>query len=800
MSDSYFNVDLNDPRASAIAEVLSNKSCKAILALLAEQSEISEGEIAVKLGMPLNTVGYNMKKLVEAGFVEKSSGFFWSVKGKRVPKYHLANKKILIAPKKLFGTGVIASILVGVAVLIAFLYIVNNQNSYVGVSGEENGLKQFASVSEYKAFVDKYKSDSGNGGIFEESAGFAKATDSASAGASGSSGNEFSGTNVQVEGVDEADIIKSDGEYIYVLSSSAGRLYIVKAYPAENMSLLANISVGENAREMFLAGDKIVVVGSSWGYSPGIVGGLSAKIGMPCFGFGCGYSNSLTQVQVFDISDKNELKLETNASFNGNYLEARMIGDFVYLVSEESINSGSDVPIYTMNGLETSVPLENIRYDPNALSYVFTNIGVLNLENNGFEVNSYLTGNSEARYVSENNLYLSSRKEISQDYTNKRIVEEVYLNVLVGEGGEKVQTMLDNKEDYSKIVSTAQQYVSEYSNSLVGDEKKTFDSKLYENLQKVYSDIEKQRDTSVLHKFSLSDGEVSYVAKGEVSGHLLNQFSLDEFEGDLRVATTQGNLWEGKSKNNVYVLDEKMRVVGKIEGFAQGESIYSARFLGERAYLVTFKKTDPFYVIDLENAEAPKILGYLKIPGYSDYLHPYDENYVIGIGKDAVDAEQGSFAWYQGVKVALFDVRDVENPKEVGHVIIGDRGTDSLALHEHKAFLFDKKRNLLVLPITLAEINRNESYGYGDPNSAYGQTVWEGAYVLNVSEEGVSVRGRVSHSDKFEYGSSWIERSMFIEDVLYTLSGSKLQANELDSLEVIKQVEFGVPQYYGRWD
>lgn len=757
MSDSYFNVDLNDPRASAIAEVLSNKSCKAILALLAEQSEITEGEIASKLSMPLNTVGYNMKKLVDAGFVEKSSGFFWSVKGKRVPKYHLANKKILIAPKKLFGAGVIASLFIGVVLLVAFLYAVNYQNSYSNVAEADNGLKKFASVSEYNAFIEKYKSSSR---YANEYFGVTKASaDSASAsasGGSGSSGNEFSGTNIQVEGVDEADIVKSDGEYIYVLSPNSDRLYIVKAYPAENMSIVANISVNADAREMFLARDKIVIVGSSWGYSPGIVGGISARIGMPCFGYGCGYSSSNTEVQVYDLSDRSDLKLVANASFNGNYLEARMIDEFVYLVSEDSINNNYETPVYLMAGREVSIPVENIYYEPNNQNYVFTNVGVLNLENNGFELNSYLTGGSEARYVSQDNLYLVSRKEIKQEEIWKSLVEGVYLEVLPNDLKSKIQEMINNQVEWVKIVDAGQKYAMEHSNSLVGQEKKEFDSQLYELSSNVTNKINRERDASVLHKLSLNEGKVEYVAKGEVPGHLLNQFSLDEFEGNLRIATTQGELWNGNSLNNVYVIDEKMKTIGKIEGFAKGEKIYSARFLGERAYLVTFKKVDPFYVIDLKDAESPKILGYLKIPGYSDYLHPYDENYVIGIGKDAVDSGQGNFAWYQGVKVALFDVRDVENPKEVGNLVIGDRGTDSLALREHKAFLFDKKRNLLVLPITLVLIDRNASVenGWGDPASSYGRTVWEGAYVLNVSENGVSVRGRIAHSDKFEFGSS----------------------------------------------
>ncbi len=292
-------------------------------------------------------------------------------------------------------------------------------------------------------------------------------------------------------------------------------------------------------------------------------------------------------------------------------------------------------------------------------------------------------------------------------------------------------------------------------------------------------------------------------ASGEVPGRVLNQFSMDEYQGYFRIATTTGYvarfLSEATSANHVYVLDSKtLEIKGKLEKLAPGEEIYSARFMGTRCYLVTFKKVDPLFTIDLSNPAEPRVLGKLKIPGYSDYLHPYDDNYLIGIGKETVEAEEGDFAWYQGLKISLFDVSNVTSPKEVGKIIVGDRGTDSPALWDHHALLFDKKRNLLVIPVLEAKIFR-EKYSSSIPPNTYGEYVFQGAYVFRVSpEEGITLRGRITHLEDQEgldksgyYFSSkcTVTRSLYVGDVIFTVSSGKIKANSLADLSEISEVE-----------
>ena len=219
-------------------------------------------------------------------------------------------------------------------------------------------------------------------------------------------------------------------------------------------------------------------------------------------------------------------------------------------------------------------------------------------------------------------------------------------------------------------------------------------------LQEQVASPEYNQEGTIIHKFSMNNGKVRYVASGDVPGHLLNQFSMDEFEDHLRVATTVEG-WTGSRTylfNNVYVLDDAMRTVGRIEYIAPDERIYSSRFIGDRLYLVTFKRVDPFFVIDLSDPAKPGILGMLKIPGFSDYLHPYDKNHIIGIGRETAENQWGGVSTL-GLKLALFDVSDVNNPAMIDKVEIGVAGTDSEALRDHKAFLFDRSKNLLVIPV-----------------------------------------------------------------------------------------------------
>jgi len=512
-------------------------------------------------------------------------------------------------------------------------------------------------------------------------------------------GVDYSTTNIQVEGVDEADIVKSDGKYIYVVSGN--KVVIIDAYPAEGARILSEIETNESPIELFINGDKLVMLG--WAF-----------------------------VKVYDISNRENPLLTRDVSFDGQYFDSRMVGSHVYVIinSPAIYDNKIYLPNISSNGNTKTVPATEICYFENIhdYSYQFTTIMAINAQDDGGEVTSetFLIGATQNIFVSSNNIYVT--------YT-----------------------------DYW----------------------------VYPLIERSNETSDPETETTIIHKISIADGTIEYRSQGEVPGHVLNQFSMDEYQGYFRIATTTG--WMGQ--NNVYVLDGNLDIVGRLEGLAPGERIYSARFMGSRAYLVTFKKVDPLFVIDLEDPNNPRVLGELKIPGYSDYLHPYDETHLIGVGKDAVD--MGSFAWYRGVKIALFDVSDPENPREISKYMIGDRGTDSYALQDHKAFLFSRSKNLLVMPILLAEIDE-ESYPGEIPPDAYGEYVWQGAYVFDISlDDGLVLKGRITHFND-DYINAWrsyypydysVQRSLYIDNVLYTISGRSVKMNNLEDLSEINEIE-----------
>ncbi|VVB78341.1 Beta propeller domain protein [uncultured archaeon] len=869
--DKFILMDMDDERSKKIAEVLGNKTCKKIIDYLSEVKEASEKDIATALSIPINTVEYNLKKLIESGLVEKTKNFFWSVKGRKIDMFKLAKKHIIISPKSkrvdMTKLKTILPVIFIAAVLVALILIFSS-NPGIEKNKATNEIKQFSSIDELKNFLkasssnmgySSYSQDRMANGMMAPTAGLAKAESVADSSGAGSGAATYSHTNIQVEGVDEADIVKNDGKYIYTLSGD--NIIIVNAYPAGDMKILSKINAS-SAQNLFINGDRLVVFGNSYVTIP-----YSKESASSVRCLGCGYGEQRTFVYIYNIKDRENPILEKNMSFDGSYTDSRMINDYVYLISSKYANYDQPIPYYSINGVSKSIPLSSVYYfDYPDNNYAFSTISAINVNSN--EVNSevYLLGSSQTQYVSLNNIYITYQKRLSWEDNFNLQVNDVYLPIVPDFLKEKINEILvSGISGYEKQIKI-QEAIVDYSNSLKGEEKSNFDSKLQKALEDFQLKLAKESEKTVVHKINIDKDKITYLGSGDFPGHLLNQFSMDEYNGYFRAATTTGESWQGNSGNNVYVLDSDLKVVGTVENLAPGEKIYSVRFLGDRAYIVTFKSIDPLFVIDLTSPQNPKVLGYLKIPGYSDYLHPYDETHIIGIGKDvneSIDADKVHSAgavYYTailGLKISMFDVSDFENPKEVSKVIIGERGTDSPALYDHKAFLFDKEKGIIVIPVSETRVV-NRTYQWGSYEES--EQIWQGAYVLNVNANEISVRGKITHNNEtgfeklgpakdeplgaerkdssgniwikfnvlnglsqwrtnatgyggvvysdyeidsfpggtsfrpyFDY-SSQIQRSLFMDNVLYTISQTNIKANDLVNLSQLNSLDLGYPR------
>ncbi|WP_374089865.1 beta-propeller domain-containing protein [Methylomicrobium lacus] len=559
-------------------------------------------------------------------------------------------------------------------------------------------------------------------------------------------------TNVQVAGVDEGDIVKTNDGYIYQIAENHVRL--VKAYPSQALAQVAELAFGDEFRpsELYVDGDRLVVLGNAWQSGDGAQAAGPAngvQTSMPLIWLRGGANQAAAK--IYDISDKANPRLERELTLEGDLLSSRKIGDSVYVISKNYPRYDFYLPMSELRlerkkasnaldnliphvsdtavngGTEQMLPVSKLYYFPGFVDsdYVVVAGFRLSQPDNPADVKAYY-GSGDVIYASHDNLYLSAA-------------------------------------DYKAKINS--------------------------------KGIEVSKPFTHIYKFALQEGETRFLRQGEVPGTVLNQFSMDDSNGFFRIATTSnsrgwdGSPWQGDSWSNLYVLDSDMNRVGAVEKLALGERIYAARFIGERCYLVTFQQTDPLFVIDLATPDAPTVLGELKIPGYSTYLHPYDANHIIGFGQDT-ETDLG-ITTTLGLKLALFDVSDVNNPQLKHSLVIGDKGSYSPLLRDHKALWFDEDRHLLGFPAKITQkpdnIERHSWWNF--------VPVFEGAYVYQLTpEDGFVQKAAIMHQtqndpSQWDYRSD-IQRLLTIDDQLYTLSESRIQSQDLVNFEQTGFVEW----------
>ena len=523
-------------------------------------------------------------------------------------------------------------------------------------------------------------------------------------------------TNVQVDGVEEGDILKNDGAYLYVLRWTTERGYvdIVDIRDKAQMRSVSQIEVCRaetvdgtstytNISELFITGDTLTVLYTASSYS------VSSE--MPEI-YGAGTAGTTkTVAAVYDVTDRAAPVLRYTYAVDGSLISSRMTDSTLLLVTEYSVplyKNDSDlknasVPCFYKDNVKTRFPVNTVCLTANTESQSYLTVTLLDTASDGTNAQmKAVLGSGTDIYCTENTLLVAA-------------------------------------PDYTDAVT--------YSNE-TGDEIASF--------------TPAAADTR-LFVFSL-EGGVRYQGSTKLDGTVLNQFSMDAYNGYYRIATT------AEDGSCLTVLNESLETVGELRGIAPGEDIYAARFMGDTAYLVTFYQTDPLFVLDLSDPASPRVTGELKIPGFSNYLHPYAENLLIGIG--TAGDENGAMGQ---LKISLFDVGNMQEPKEISAVVFDDRAfSDSAAQYDHHAYL-SLSDGTFAIPVT--------------ESGTITQSGVSKACVLTV--ENGTLRVIETYSPDIEGEDVYaIARLTFAGDTLFTLSDTALVAFDRSTGEQLARIEY----------
>jgi hypothetical protein len=550
-------------------------------------------------------------------------------------------------------------------------------------------------------------------------------------------GDEFSGTNVQERDVDEPDIVKTDGDVLVSVAYDGLRIVDVGD---DEPTLLSTLALPQGAAEIILSGDRVLALSTTWREDPSQTSQttIDGPVGREMI---APAGQPVTVLTSVDISDPSDPQIVETSELPGTYRSARATGDAVRIVVVSSPVIMDPAATDAMTIEQWSPAIE----DGDCTSVAHTT------EPQGVSTTTVVTLDLQG-----------SLEELDRD------------SVVADAGTIYAST------DRLVIATSRWSQTAQPESGQVSTE---------------------------LHSFDITDpAETSYAGSGQVAGYLLNQFALSEHDGNLRVATTQEPPWDETAQlqathSGITVLDLSMQEIGRVDGLGATERIQAVRYLGDVAFVVTFRQTDPLYAIDLSDPTAPRVAGELKINGYSAYLHPIDVDRLLGVGQDATDEGQTL-----GSQVSTFDVSSLSSPQRIDAVRID--GSSSPVEWDHRAFLWWAATRTAVIPIEIYD-GRGAEVGVAidcppdatcaePPSPAY--QPYTGAVAFDVGEDGsLTERGRVSHQTHVAPNGWWpaIQRSIVVGDALYTLSEAGVLKSDLSSLADEGYVSFPAPDNAG---
>ncbi|MFK7863645.1 MAG: beta-propeller domain-containing protein [Pseudohongiellaceae bacterium] len=581
--------------------------------------------------------------------------------------------------------------------------------------------------------------------------------------------NRVSTTNLQESDVDEADSVKTDGNILYTFRYCEGRSCLV-SYKLDSAQAQATelgntqLSGTQTADGMYLVknrpagNDLLIAVAGKNGNSY-----LWRDV--------WNWQSNETQLEFFDASNPQELNSIEALRIDGQLVSSRRIGETLYVVTRFT----PSIPEYQPYPADEEVMQQN---ESLLASTQLTNL--IPKATDSKKISRDL--------IESQNCYLPTK---SIDNNQNPTIITITSIPLGAPTDFKSSCFVGSTETIYMTANSL--YLATTQNS--------YNAFVADSL--FYS----PEHRTAIHKFSLTQDAINYKGSGQVPGHLgwsegKKPFRMGENGDYLNIATSVGSTWGASSSTTLTVLKEstiegELATVNSIEGIGKpGERLYAARFLGDRSYLVTFRLTDPFYVVDLSDQEQPKLVGELEIEGYSDYLHPISEDLILGIGKDAVaddsseDFGGGRGAWYQGLKLALFDVSNPALPTEVNTLSLGKRGTDSEVLRDHHALSFlaatSTQAARLAIPVRLHEtVPERESFDASKPNAFYDFT-HNGLYSFEITESGISQNGFLLGSDPdngFNFGG-YSDRSILADDSVFYIHQGEVLGSQWGSTSI----------------
>lgn len=596
-----------------------------------------------------------------------------------------------------------------------FLMLTGGENQ---VSPDTESLDQFQSDEEFIEFISSestsYRNSFQSGGNLETTSDLSGSVES-----SRETVERSSDTNIQVSGVKEPDILKNGGEKIFYSSKHTDYRYYIRAaeqrntsvfntLPAENFSETEEIP--QNG-EMFLTNHSVIFLGGS-----------------------------------VTSYDRKSYEKNWDLGLNATVDSARRINESIYLVLRKNLDTSSPCPIRPMESL--SMPCTDF-YRPSSAEGGDTTYTLVKIdaEEGIVEERTGFTGSSRNTvvYMSQDSIYLT--------YLTRKSETEVRMNFLEDRGNEFMdQETMDRIEEVKSydISDEAKQMeiqraIIDYREALSDEESSKFEEN-FRNAWGNYTDERKRvLSTTGIAKFSK---DLELESQGSVPGEVNDQFSLSEKNGDLRIATTVGNSWQfdAESANDLYVLDEKLERKGQIQGLGLTEEIYSVRYVNDKAYVVTFRRIDPFHAIDLSDPANPELEGELKLPGYSSYLHPLSDDRILGIGE-----ENGS------VKAVIFDVSG-DKPTIEASKVLDDYYSE--ISNSHHAFKIDRKHEIFFLPGS------------------------EGGHVFDYSQ-GLEQVKEVDMRD--------VKRATYVNDNLYVFSDMNATVIDESTWKTVREIQFHEP-------